>query len=73
MPYEISFTELSSDAKASEDIRDWIENQSYDPSLALGGDPLELLIELEQLAYDHGFSDVHSFIEHIELLQKTSH
>jgi hypothetical protein len=32
---------------------------------AIGGtDPLELIIELEQLALDCGYSDVHTFIEH---------
>lgn len=32
---------------------------------AIGGqDPLDLIMELEQLALDCGYADVHTFIEH---------
>lgn len=35
------------------------------PSLAsIGVDPLEIIIELEQLAIEQGFADVHAFIEY---------
>lgn len=38
---------------------------------AIGGqDPLDLIMELEQLALDCGYPDVHTFIEHQLILSE---
>lgn len=55
---EISFDSMS-DA-----LRTFIlEGATYSQSNQLGKDPLELIIELEQLAADYGYSDIHQFIK----------
>lgn len=43
----------------SEEQRAFILNNHH-----AGVDPLELILELEQLALDSGFPDVHTFIEY---------
>lgn len=47
-----------------------IEDMSAEQRFAIfenaigGANPLDLIIELEQLALDCGYTDVHTFIEH---------
>lgn len=57
MAYEISIEDMS------EEQRFTVYDNS--PSLSIGGlDPLDIILELEQLAHDSGFPDIHTFIEY---------
>ena len=54
--------ELSYDAMSAEQKHLVLECAVYDSSMELGKDPLQLLLELEQLAAEEGYANVHDFI-----------
>lgn len=56
MAYEISFDAMSEAAQAI--LRD---NATHSVTCTEAQDPLDTILELEQLAMDHGY-DIHTFI-----------
>lgn len=60
MAYEISSEDMTQEARFV-----CVECAMYDPDLnAMGEDPLDMILELEQLALNAGFSNVHDYIEY---------
>ena len=55
--------EINAESPTEEARHVLYENTGYDPEFnAMGEDPLDLILELEQLAIENGYTDVHEFI-----------
>lgn len=59
MAFEVELDGLSMEAQFV------IMNRAYDNAVELGRDPLDILIELEQLMADYGYDNVFDFIDYI--------